>query len=270
MNYQKANSERFKLAYKLAQTAGELIIAGRKNNSFEQSYKNHNELVTSIDQQVDDFLISELKSHFTEDQFLTEESYIPGQDEFDYTSPTWVIDPIDGTVNFALGHPQVAVSIAYVEKNEVQFGIVHCPFLNETFYAIKDEGAFLNQVPIKVSECDDLSNALVATGLPYDKSTIQNLLPNINTIITHARDIRRNGSAAIDLCWVACGRLQAYFETVQPWDMAAGTLIAKEAGAYTGHYGDQIQDSDLIPDLMSKQLLICVPTIHPQLQELLK
>lgn len=271
MNSQKQSVSRFETAYKLTSTAGELIISGRKKNNFEKSYKEHNELVTSIDQQIDDFLISELKTHFPRDNFLTEESYhLEQKSSFNFSHPTWIIDPIDGTVNFAFGHPQVAISIAFVENNQAQFGIVHCPFLGETFHAIKGQGAYLNTHPIKTAECSNLSKALVATGLPYDKSKVNDLIPNINAIITHARDIRRNGSAAIDLCWVACGRLQAYFETVQPWDMAAGRLIANEAGAHTGHYGKFSKDIHLINDLQSMNLLVCSPQIKNQLLQILK
>ncbi|MFC3149725.1 inositol monophosphatase family protein [Litoribrevibacter euphylliae] len=265
-----SNSQRYLTAQELAQKAGQIIIHARTNNDFTQEYKSHQELVTSTDKQVDEFLIHSLQQAFPEDQFLTEESYTPEHLEtLNLSNPTWVIDPIDGTVNFAHGHPQVAISIAFVESDEVKFGIVHCPFLNETFYGIKGEGAYLNEQKISINDCLQLSQALIATGLPYDKSQIDSLLPNISSVIQHARDIRRNGSAAIDLCWVACGRLHAYYETVQPWDMAAGRLIAKEAGAYCGHFGTQ-KPTKLIPDLSSNQLLICSPGIQTALSNLLQ
>jgi myo-inositol-1(or 4)-monophosphatase len=270
MTQPKNSPDRFKIAYQLALEAGEIIQQARLRNDFKQEYKQHQELVTSTDQLVDNFLIQKLNRHFPQDQFLTEESYTSDmQSTFDFNKPTWVIDPIDGTVNFALGHPQVAVSIAFVNQGQVQFGIVHCPFLNETFHAALKKGAYLNQQLINTAECDSLSDALIATGLPYDKSNISDLLPNLNNIITHARDIRRNGSAAIDLCWVACGRLQAYYETVQPWDMAAGRLIAEEAGAFCGHFGTSLKPKHLIPDLHSEQLLVCSPPLISQLKALL-
>lgn len=263
-------SKRFSMAQKLALEAGQIICDARNKNNFTKEYKNHQELVTSTDKQIDDFLIAGLQREFPGDHFLTEESYHPNQPlSLNFSNPTWVIDPIDGTVNFANGHPQVAVSIAFVENNEVLFGIVHCPFLGETFHAIKHQGAYLNQERIHISDCQEVSQALVATGLPYDKSHIEQLLPNIMSVIQNARDIRRNGSAAIDLCWVACGRLQAYYETVQPWDMAAGRLIAQEAGAFCGHFGNP-KVSNIIPDLFSNQLLICTPGIKTPLLELLK
>jgi len=263
-------ASKLEIALKLATEAGQIISEARSNNSFKSNFKKHNELVTSTDQQVDNFLIKELKTHFPGDQFLTEESYQQDQlSHLDFNQGTWVIDPIDGTVNFALGHPQVAVSIAYIESNQVQLGIVHCPFLNETFHAQKDRGAFLNNKTIHSSVCSELNQAIIATGLPYDKTQIDKLLPNINKAISHGRDIRRNGSAAIDLCWVACGRLQAYFETVQPWDMAAGTLIAKEAGAFTGHYGNADQDPHLIPNLCSRNILVCSEGIATKMKSML-
>lgn len=261
---------KLEIALNLATEAGQIISEARSSNSFKSNFKDHNELVTSTDQQVDNFLISELKKHFPDDQFLTEESYQDDQlAQLNFSKGTWVIDPIDGTVNFALGHPQVAVSIAYVESNQVQFGIVHCPFLNETFHAQRQKGAFLNNQAIQASTCNELNQAIIATGLPYDKSQVDKLLPNINKAISHGRDIRRNGSAAIDLCWVACGRLQAYFETVQPWDMAAGALIAKEAGAFRGHYGKVNQEPHLIPDLFSRNILVCSKGISTKMKSLL-
>ncbi|MDE5920407.1 MAG: inositol monophosphatase, partial [Paramuribaculum sp.] len=145
----------------------------------------------------------------------------------------WVIDPLDGTTNFGSGLPVFAVSIGVEYKGETVIGIVFAPYLNEFFHAVKGQGAFLNGKPVRPSETDALGKAVVATGFPVDKgSTPDNNLDNLERIMPLVRGIRRLGSAATEICYVAAGLLDAHWElNLHPWDVSAALLIADEAGA---------------------------------------
>ncbi|NEE04273.1 inositol monophosphatase family protein [Phytoactinopolyspora halotolerans] len=147
----------------------------------------------------------------------------------------WIVDPIDGTVNYLYGIPQYAVSIALQVSGVVEGGVVYNPATEETWTAIRGAGAQLNAEPIAVSGCADLSLALVGTGFGYDASRRARQAAVVADLVPVVRDIRRAGSAALDLCAVASGRLDAYYERgLNPWDRAAGALIAEEAGAFVG------------------------------------
>lgn len=146
----------------------------------------------------------------------------------------WVVDPLDGTTNFAHGIPHYSVSIAYAERGVVKAGVVFDPLRGEMFGAAHGQGAFLNGAPIMPSKASRLGEAVVVFGFYYDRGDImRKTLRAVEKLLEHnIRDIRRTGSAALDLCWVACGRFDAYFEyRLSPWDFAAGALIAGEAGA---------------------------------------
>jgi myo-inositol-1(or 4)-monophosphatase len=145
---------------------------------------------------------------------------------------TWLIDPIDGTTNFIHGIPFFSISIALQHGSEIILGYVYDVMTDELFSAAKGKGAYLNGKPIDVSETETLQEALLATGFPYDKSPwLEAFLQLLIKIMQHSHGLRRFGSAAIDLCYVACGRLEGFFEFgLSPWDVAAGTLIVQEAG----------------------------------------
>ncbi|WP_166353964.1 inositol monophosphatase family protein [Phytoactinopolyspora limicola] len=144
----------------------------------------------------------------------------------------WVVDPIDGTVNYLYGIPQYSVSIAAQVDGVVEAGVVHNPVSGETWTAMRGSGALLDGEPIRVSGCTDLGLALVGTGFGYDAQRRARQAAVLAEVVPRVRDIRRGGSAALDLCWVACGRMDAYYERgLNPWDRAAGGLIAEEAGA---------------------------------------
>ncbi|MDF1761989.1 MAG: inositol monophosphatase family protein, partial [Oleibacter sp.] len=180
----------------------------------------------------------------------------------------WIIDPIDGTVNFAHQHSQVAVSIAYYFKGKAQVGVVHNPFTGETFYACKGMGAYINDTVIQCAKTNELRRALIATGFPYVKDHLPKLMRRLETVLTQCADIRRIGSAALDICWVACGRLDGYYESVQPWDFAAAQLIAREAGAQFGHIHPLPEFNN--PELQGEDIIVCVPELFDQLQSLLE
>lgn len=260
-------SQRLAEAERIARLAGERIVAARRSQAFEQRYKSGDELVTDTDIEIDRLIAAELDTHFREDARLTEE-LSPERDILEDSTSLWIVDPIDGTVNFAYGHPHVAVSIAWAFEGKLRLGVVHAPFLGETFTALRGEGAWLNGDPIAVSDARELARSLVATGFPYRRDARAPLLRRLTGVLACCRDIRRNGSAALDLCHVACGRLDAYYESVSPWDFAAGLLVAREAGAKTGHL---YPCPDRIPtDLYGENMLVSAPDIHGRLRDILR
>ena len=259
-------SQRLAEAERIARLAGERIVAARQSQAFQHRYKSGDELVTDADVDVDRLIATELDAHFRDDARLTEE-LSPERDVLEESESLWIVDPIDGTVNFAYGHPHVAVSIAWASEGKLRLGVVHAPFLGETFTALRGEGAWLNGEPIEASDARELDRSLVATGFPYRRDARAPLLRRLTGVLARCRDIRRNGSAALDLCHVACGRLDAYYESVSPWDFAAGLLIAREAGAKTGHL---YPCPDRIPaDLYGENILVSAPGIHGALRDIL-
>ena len=260
-------NELAQFAKELALEAGQLIVEQRKEGAVRHDYKNQQELVTSADIAADKLIIQAIQARYPEHRILSEETYTNRDQLKDLQSPIWIIDPIDGTVNYAHGHFMVAISIAFACEGEVKVGVVHNPFLQETFFAKDGEGAFLNDRSIHVSHLQDLRKALVATGFPYDKTTVPEIIKRTQKVLMACQDIRRLGSAALDICWVACGRLDGYFESLSPWDFAAARLIALEAGAQCGHFQDIPED---IPACIYDQnLLISTPEIYHDLYRLL-
>ncbi|MCK7547552.1 inositol monophosphatase family protein [Marinobacter koreensis] len=255
-------------AESLALEAGELIRRERETNTLRTDYKHQTELVTHADVMADEFITGAIRKRFPHHRILSEETMPDLSQAEQLDTPLWIVDPIDGTVNYAYGHPQVAVSIAYAEKGEVQAGIVHAPFPGETFRATKGEGATLNGQPIRHSGATEPRQSLFATGFPYDKDNLEPLVRRLDAMIHQCRDLRRIGSAALDICWVACGRLDIYYENVSPWDFAAARLIAKEAGATAGHFGD-VPDS-YPADLWGRDILISAPAVWEPVRSILR
>jgi myo-inositol-1(or 4)-monophosphatase len=258
-------------AVDLAMRAGDIIKQERRKDQLEYVYKSHHELVTNADLKADKLITKHIRKVYPEHRILSEESEpdtvssTDGKEGLD--QPIWIIDPIDGTVNFAHGHHQVAVSIAYAEAGEIQVGVVHCPFQNETFQAIRGYHSLLNHKPIKVSHKQDLRKALIGTGFPYDKSNLEPLIQRLRAIVNNCQDIRRIGSAAIDICWVAMGRLDGFYESLSPWDFAAARLIAEEAGAKCGHFSELPET--VLEALHGEDILIATPELYDELRALL-
>ncbi|WP_166257294.1 inositol monophosphatase family protein [Marinobacter salicampi] len=255
-------------AEQIALEAGRLIKHERDNNPLRTDYKDQTELVTHADLLADKLITEAIQARFPSHRILSEESRPDKSQAADLDSPLWIIDPIDGTVNYAYGHHQVAISIAYAEKGHVQAGIVHAPFVAETFRAVRGHGATLNQARIQHSGATVPRDSLFATGFPYTKDKLPPLVKRLDAMIHNCRDLRRLGSAALDICWVACGRLDAYYESVSPWDFAAGRLIALEAGARAGHFSE-VPDGYPV-DLWGQDLLISAPEIYNQLRDILQ
>ncbi|MBS9402633.1 inositol monophosphatase [Halomonas sp. TRM85114] len=261
-------AERLKITVNIAKEAGQMIVKARQEKNFAHRYKDQGrELVTDVDVAVDTLISERLQYHFGNEARLSEE-LAPNRDALGQQGPLWVIDPIDGTVNFAHGLAHVAVSIAWVLDGRVRIGVVHAPFLGETFTAIAARGAWCNDTPIQASRSDDLERCLVATGFPYQRDIRLPLMRRFAVVLSRCQDVRRNGSAALDLCDVACGRLDAYYESVSPWDFAAGWLIAREAGARTGHL--YACPAGIPEDLFGENLLVASPAIYDELGELLR
>ncbi|WP_232825287.1 inositol monophosphatase family protein [Salinicola sp. RZ23] len=261
------HTQRLEQMIRIAHQAGERIKDARRAQDYSQSYKGGDELVTDVDVAVDQLIADELEANFPGEARLTEE-LSPDRSQLEREGPLWVVDPIDGTVNFAYDHVHVAVSIAWAVDGELELGVVHAPFMDETFSAVRGQGAWCNGQAIRCSQADSLARSLVATGFPYGRDKREPLVRRLSHVLGACRDIRRNGSAALDLCHVACARLDAYYESVSPWDFAAGLLIAREAGARTGHL--YTCPDNLPVDLYGENLLVSAPDIHRELGELLR
>lgn len=252
----------------LAREAGELIVRERAGVGLSHEYKNADELVTSADLKADGLICESIARRFPQHKILSEESSPDLGDIQRITTPLWIVDPIDGSVNYAHGHNQSGISIAYMENSRIQIGVVFNPFSDEMFSAELGKGAFLNEKPIRVSTETELRRSLIATGFPYDKSTLAPMIPRLHAVLSNCADIRRLGSAALDICFLAMGRLEGYYESLSIWDFAAALLIAKEAGATVGHFSDVPPGVD--PQFYTQDILIANPAIFPQLQALLQ
>ncbi|MFC6067284.1 inositol monophosphatase family protein [Streptomyces ochraceiscleroticus] len=219
------------LALEAARRAGELLRDGRPADLGVAATKSSPiDVVTEMDIASEKLITGFLSERRPEDGFLGEE----GASAEGSSGVRWVIDPIDGTVNYLYGLPSWAVSIAAQKDGETVVGVVAAPMRGETSHAVLGGGAFLNNAPIRVRPAPPLSQALVGTGFGYIAERRAAQAAVLGSLLPRVRDIRRGGSAAIDLCDVACGRLDAYYERgLNPWDFAAGELIAREAGART-------------------------------------
>lgn len=240
-NIQKQNTpspqEALAIAIEAAKRGGSVAINQRSNHSVKISQKAAHNLVTSADLASEKAIIETIRAYYPEHQILAEESSDPNHAQSFNRGPVWVVDPIDGTTNYAHGHNQVGVSIAFVVDGIAQAGAVYTPFQGELFTATHAGGAFCNDEQIKVTETSTIEDALIATGFPYDRVNIEAICGRLHTLLRNCRDIRRLGAASVDISWVACGRLDAFYEeTLSPWDGAAACLIAREAGAKIGHY----------------------------------
>lgn len=261
-------SEILQFAQATARAAGLLIRDERDSANITQSFKHGNELVTSADLQADRLLCERILGKYPEHLILSEESSPNLGKIEEIRGPLWIIDPIDGTVNFAHGHIQSAVSVAFVDAQQVRVGVVYNPFTDEMFAAQLGKGATLNGKAIRVAQQGDLSRALVATGFPYDKTHIAPLVARLHRILAHCADIRRLGSAALDICWLAAGRLDGYYESLSVWDFAAAQLVATEAGARFGHFSPVPATAN--PQLWGKDILVANPALYAQLFDLLQ
>lgn len=199
--------------------------------------KGVNDFVTYVDKTAENRIVSELKKLLPEAGFIVEED----KDLLTSDGYNWIVDPLDGTTNFIHGAPPFSISIALQEKNQIISGVVFEVMLNECFYAWDKGGAYLNAHPISTSSTADISGSLIATGFPYsDFSRLDAYMEIFNHLMKSSHGIRRLGSAAVDLAYVACGRYDAFYEYgLNPWDIAAGSIIIKEAGGNVSDFSGQ-------------------------------
>ena len=244
-----------------ARLAGALQRERYEDATLKVERKGRIDLVTEVDVACEKIIVEHISSSYPEHGILAEEGEANRKDE----GFLWIIDPLDGTTNFAHGFPIFAVSIGVAVDGVVQAGVVYDPLRDEMFTATKDGGAFLNGNPIKVTDCERLEEALLATGFPYDiKTNPRNNINNFNRVALEAQAVRRPGAAAVDLVYTACGRLDGFWEQrLKPWDMAAGALIVEEAGGtVTDMAGKPL-------DLYGETVCATAPKIHAELLTLL-
>jgi myo-inositol-1(or 4)-monophosphatase len=246
----------------LARQAGDILRSGY-GKRHEVRFKSPIDLVTEIDHKSEKFLISEIYSQFPDHQIIGEETGIHEGD----ACCRWYLDPLDGTVNYAHGVPIFAVSIGYMEEGVMRLGAVYDPLRDEAFTAELGKGAWLNGGPIHASNIHLLSQALLVTGFPYDiQVTPQDNLGNYARFSKTAQAVRRLGSAALELCYVGCGRFEGYWEiSLHAWDLAAGMLIATEAGARVTDLSGE--DTAFQPPY---SVIAAPPEIHRQMLEVME
>lgn len=241
----------------VAKEAGEFIRKERSSFTLEKvEEKGLNDLVSYVDKEAEKLIVKKLASILPQADFITEE----GTAERDGKAYTWIIDPLDGTTNFIHGLPIFSVSIGLKHKDEIVLGVVYEVNQDEMFYAVKGNGAYLNGQRIHVSHAKALEQSLIATGFPYSAfGRIDDYLKILRTLMEKCHGLRRLGSAAIDLCYVACGRVDGFFEyNLKPYDVAAGIIIVLEAG---GKLSDFKQGSDY---LFGGEVLATNNHIHQQ------
>ncbi len=224
----------------LCRQAGELLHD--KEGSTHIRKKGRADYVTQVDMAVQTFFARELPQRWPHIQFMSEEQ---SNAHLDPNAPMWVLDPVDGTCNLIHDLHMSAISLALVEEGRVVMGIVYNPFTGELFHAVRGQGAFLNGQPIHVSDQKELADSLIAIGTsPYHKEWAEENFALFRRLFEVGSDIRRMGTASLDLAYVACGRMDAYLERgLKPWDFAAGLLLVEEAGGQVQDY----QGNPLVP-----------------------
>jgi len=255
-------NEFLKCGIDAALKSGEILLEG-----FGKSFKIYNKigknnLVTEYDLKSEQIIIEHIKEQYPDHLILAEES---GGETKNYKNYKWIIDPLDGTVNFAHNLPIFSISIALEYNNEIVVGVIYNPILKELFYATKGGGAFLNDIPITVSNNDNYKNSFLVTGFPYnvDKNPYS-CVDTFVKVVLEGIPIRRLGSAALDLAYVACGRFDGFWEiNLNPWDVAAGFLIVKESGGRVTTYNNKEYS------IYDETILATNGKIHSQIVEIL-
>lgn len=252
------------IAIKAARAAGAIINrASLDVDRLTVTSKGPNDFVTEVDQAAERAIIETLLTAYPDHAILAEESgRAMGSQTSDYV---WIIDPLDGTTNFIHGFPQYAVSIALAFKGKVEQAVVYDPARNDLFYATKGRGAFLNDKRLRVSKRIRLADSLIGTGFPFRKGdNFKRYLKIMEALMPLCAGLRRPGAAALDLCYVAAGWYDAFFETgLSPWDVAAGSLIVSEAGGLVGNFTGE---ADF---LYQREILAGSPKVYAQLVPIL-
>ncbi len=228
-------------AVQVARDAGNLLV--QRLGAAQITNKGDIDLVTEADVAAEELIIDRIRSHYPQHGILAEESgeavpVGPKRGEW-----KWIIDPLDGTTNYAHGYPCFCVSIAVEQSGTLEIGVVYDPMRNEMFAAERGHGATLNERRIRVSNIEDLNNAMVCTGFPYDVRNRPDFARDFTNFTLHAQAVRRDGSAALDLAYVACGRFDGFWEDgLNAWDIAAGALLINEAGGRITNFNNEPLD----------------------------
>ncbi|MBV2235375.1 MAG: inositol monophosphatase [Sterolibacterium sp.] len=260
------------IAVKAARRAGQIINrASLDVGQFKVSVKQQADFVTEVDKMAENAILEVLSDAYPEHAILAEESGHSGQADAEYQ---WIIDPLDGTTNFIHGFPQYAVSIALAHKGVLTQAVVYDTTRNELYTASKGGGAFLNDKRLRVAKCTRLDDALLGTGFPYRSfKHIDAYLAIFRELAQKTAGMRRPGSAALDLAYVAAGRLDGFWEIgLNPWDMAAGALLITEAGGLVGDLSGEpgyLDSGNMLagnPKIFAQLLQIIAPHLTPELQ----
>ena len=246
----------------LARQAGKIVRQGFED-AHTIEYKGIIDPVTEMDHASENFLLAEIERRWPGSTITSEERGLTVGDQ----ELSWYIDPLDGTVNYAHRIPIFCISIACAQNQRVRLGAVYDPMRDEMFTAERGRGARLNGVPIRVSQATELRKSLLVTGFPYDAWDSEwDNFDNFVHLAKLTQGVRRLGSAALDACWVAAGRFDGFWEiSLKPWDVAAGGLIAEEAGAV-------VTNTSSGPDYLTapQSIIAATPGIHPQIQAALR
>jgi myo-inositol-1(or 4)-monophosphatase len=252
------------IAVKAARAAGAIINrAALDLDLLQVSTKGPNDFVSEVDQAAERAIIEVLLAAYPGHGILAEES---GREHgARHSEYVWIIDPLDGTTNFLHGFPVYAVSIALAHRGQVQQAVVYDPSRNDLFYASKGRGAFLNDRRIRVSKRTRMSEALIGTGFPFRKGdNFKRYVKMFEEVMQHCAGLRRPGAAALDLCYVAAGYYDGFFETgLNPWDIAAGSLMITEAGGLIGNFTGEADY------LYQREVVAGTPKIYGQLVQML-
>ena len=259
----RLNSPQINIITKACMKASRSLIRdfGEIEN-LQVSTKGPGDFVTSADKRTEKILIDELLRAHPEYGIVTEESGIINKANI---KNRWIIDPIDGTLNFLNGIPQFAISIGYEEENEIKCGVIFNPIMNEMFCAEKGNGAFLNNSRIRVSKKKKIKDALIVTGGPKGASKIKDkIFSEYINVSKNVSNVRKFGSAALDLAYVACGRFDGYWQReLNYWDVAAGVIILKEAGGFIDFFEEDANNP------LKKNILASNSNIHNELKDLI-
>ncbi len=248
----------------IALEAGKIVKEGYASHK-EVSHKGVVDLVTEFDLKTEAFILDRLKKAFPDHTLVGEESH---HGSYHYAKAIY-IDPIDGTTNFVHGIPHLAISLGVWEQGKPTLAVVYNPILEELFWAVQGEGAYCNGKRLEVSPQSKLQNALIATGFPYAKVNAgieyQWVIDCMTNLLPHIQDIRRLGAAAVDLCYLAQGKVEAFYEIdLKPWDVAAGILIVQEAGGHISNVDNKPYDFD------DKSIVASNGKVHRQLIDYLE
>lgn len=248
------------IATNAARAAGNFIM--RSMNHIDQlqiEKKGRSDFVTRVDRGAEAEIIKIIRRAYPQHAILGEETGADGDSD-----TVWIIDPLDGTTNFLHGIPHFAVSIGIQVRGKLEHGVIYAPSTQDLYTATRGSGAVLNNRKIRVSNAKDMESALFGTGVPINPDLLDTYLPTMRAIAGNSAGIRRAGSAALDLAYVACGRLDGYWEIgLKPWDIAAGLVLVREAG---GIVNELYEDGE---PLQTGNVLAAGPKIYPQMAEIL-